>query len=257
MPRRHAFTMIELLVVIAIIATLAGLLIPATSMVQSKVKDVRCSNNLRQVATAIIAWQGDHDERCPPKLMSLFSPSSGLQLNGLESKLLICPKDRAKGKDNTMNRDGVALSPQLTELYETGCSYLYQCSETPLTYGASPATVGWFFDYRDGSGNYVGKRSVDSVTSQPVVPALTWYDGKKNQLLFGNTSADYDGSGVGSRYGNPFPADLFPIIMCFHHNRWTPANNTSDAKCACVSWNGNVFWTIPKWENAVNSRIPP
>jgi hypothetical protein len=157
-----------------------------------------------------------------------------------------------------MNRDGVVLSPSLTEIYEPGCSYLYQCSDTPLS--LTPSVISAFFDYKDGphgtSGNYVGRRSVDD-NNQPIIPALTWFDGKKNQLNFGNGSPDYDGNGAGSRYGYPFPQDLFPVVMCFHHNRWTQSNNTTDKKCACVSWNGNVFWTIPVWEHSVNKNIPP
>ena len=45
--------------------------------------------------------------------------------------------------------------------------------------------------------------------------------------------------------------------MCFHHNLWTVSNNKTDKKCPCVSWNGNVFWTIPFWEHNVNPAIPP
>ena len=85
------FTLVELLVVISIIATLAALLIPGVTLVKSKANDLKCSNNLRQVATGIIAWQGSHDDECPPSLLAMFDASSGLQLKGLETKLLICP----------------------------------------------------------------------------------------------------------------------------------------------------------------------
>jgi prepilin-type N-terminal cleavage/methylation domain-containing protein len=63
----RAFTLIELLVVISIIALLIGILLPALGMARNAGRQAQSSSNLRQVATAGMAWMTDRN-------MLLLSP---------------------------------------------------------------------------------------------------------------------------------------------------------------------------------------
>ncbi len=60
---RLGFTLIELLVVIAIIAILAAILFPVFAKAREKARQSSCLSNNKQIATAILSYAQDYDER--------------------------------------------------------------------------------------------------------------------------------------------------------------------------------------------------
>ncbi len=63
--RRKGFTLIELLVVIAIIAILAAILFPVFARAKAKAQETQCLSNVKQIATAVLTYCSDYDQRLP------------------------------------------------------------------------------------------------------------------------------------------------------------------------------------------------
>lgn len=103
--RNHrAFTLIELLCVIAIIAVLGSFLFPATKTMIQRGNNMKCINNLKQLATAAIAAATDNDNRFPKieidKDNPIFKPEDNaeplpkaLEKYGITDAVVQCPFD--------------------------------------------------------------------------------------------------------------------------------------------------------------------
>jgi len=76
MKQYRAFTLIELLVVIAIIAILAAMLLPALTSAKGKAQRISCMNNLKQLETAWVMYNGDNNGRIPS--CNPFDPTTGI-----------------------------------------------------------------------------------------------------------------------------------------------------------------------------------
>jgi prepilin-type N-terminal cleavage/methylation domain-containing protein len=63
--RTGGFTLIELLVVIAIVAILAAILMPVFARAREKARQGSCQSNTKNLATAILMYAQDYDERLP------------------------------------------------------------------------------------------------------------------------------------------------------------------------------------------------
>jgi len=57
---RAAFTLIELLVVVTIIGVLAALLFPVFGNIRAAAQASKCTNNLRQIATALMTYESEN-----------------------------------------------------------------------------------------------------------------------------------------------------------------------------------------------------
>jgi prepilin-type N-terminal cleavage/methylation domain-containing protein len=244
MKHRYAFTLIELLVVIAIIAVLAGLLIPTVGMVKQMMSNVKCGNQLQQIGAAIEVYKSENNDALPSHLIGGAGTTvqstndlvhSGGPLAGL-AKIFVCPRDSQFGKDPSMGRK--AFGTGLNYMYDSGpvagatvgSSYLFEANGYPL----NRSQYKWFYTKADS----------DAFTEPP-----TWAEAKYNELMNGIPDVTL------RFYSGRFPPALFPIIRCFWHAQWTTVDRKTTKKVKNISWELNVFESIPYWEHDANPEI--
>jgi prepilin-type N-terminal cleavage/methylation domain-containing protein/prepilin-type processing-associated H-X9-DG protein len=109
---RSGFTLIELLVVIAIIALLAGLLLPAISLVKANAISSKCMSNLRQQYLAFTAYETDNGGLFPAPWASATNTSQtaywnvNLSVNYGTGKMSV-----DAGDNDQTSGDGVFVEP--------------------------------------------------------------------------------------------------------------------------------------------------
>ena len=120
---KRGFTLIELLVAIAIIAILAAILFPVFARAREKARQSSCQSNLKQIATGILMYVQDYDERFPP-MFAYGAPSAQLrwwedltQPYVMNRQLFICPS-------STRYQYTYARPPEYPEALE----FTYDCN---------------------------------------------------------------------------------------------------------------------------------
>ena len=106
--RSLLFTLIELLVVIGIIVILLSLLLPALKSTREKMKEIACSNNLKQLSHCVFMYTDDFNGTFPPYGDNVLKIDGGnalwctyLSFNYLKktssspgNSVLVCPADK-------------------------------------------------------------------------------------------------------------------------------------------------------------------
>ncbi len=145
--RVSGFTLIELLVVIAIIAILAAILFPVFAKAREKARQSACTNNMKQIGTALITYSNDWDEMFPgyQTTQSLWiGPLDNIIKSSRDNKttnqnVFLCPSTGTPDKDgfapdvNTAyfwNAGGSKTGSAVASYSHNG--WLYGCGESDV-----------------------------------------------------------------------------------------------------------------------------
>lgn len=173
---RRGFTLVELLVVIAIIGILIALLLPAIQSAREAGRRSSCSNNLKQIGTAI---QLHHDalNYLPPGTEG--ANASGNTAFGWSVYLLPFMEEEALYKD--LQVDSVSLDTYLSDSskhsFATIALPAFRCPSDEGAEQNSQRTFSNFGGLEAGTSNYIGVTGVRWTT------ANQWKNNRSNDPL--------------------------------------------------------------------------
>ncbi len=140
--RRSGFTLIELLVVITIIAILASASVPVFNMVKEGANSSNSKANLRNIGTALNAYQGENDGKYP----AIESSNPEIEyLDNWVSELVVATND-------TIDIEELRRDPRTKDFVSPGIKWktpsggYYKPENIYNTYAATDALLGYDAD---------------------------------------------------------------------------------------------------------------
>jgi prepilin-type N-terminal cleavage/methylation domain-containing protein/prepilin-type processing-associated H-X9-DG protein len=124
---RAGFTLVELLVVIAIIGVLVALLLPAVQSAREAARRAQCLNNEKQIATALINYEGVHKKfpagrhGCDSSNASLCTGQKTLDRSAISAFVKILPflEQQAIYQALDLKSQGMVIWPAATDDSDT------------------------------------------------------------------------------------------------------------------------------------------
>jgi prepilin-type N-terminal cleavage/methylation domain-containing protein len=174
--RNHAFTLIELLVVITIIAILAGLAVPAYTIVQRIANQNKGVSNARQVILAMKLFAKDHSSQYPDTVPNPVTGSLAQNANDAFRYMIqekCAPDERIFGCPSGYNPDGtIGLSPNY------GNALLPGENHWAMTAGQTDTTVGNMPLVFENPASPSWPPLWNADMAGKIAPGRTWADGK-------------------------------------------------------------------------------
>jgi prepilin-type N-terminal cleavage/methylation domain-containing protein len=206
--QRRGFTLIELLVVIAIIAILAAMLLPALAKAKARAQNIRCVNNLKQLALASRMYSDDFSDHFAYPNWDGGGNSAAPQ-----------------GWLYSMNSSAGLISPfpagQIPNPYSTVAPY------NMLAYGNTAWQTGLWFKYVNNPNTFLCPVDVTSKDYLPPPPAPTGRANKLSTYVMDGAVVGFPTSSDGSNpagIGTPCKTTAVWSQMCYLI--WEPNENS-------------------------------
>lgn len=219
---RNAFTLIELLVVIAIIAVLIGLLVPAVQKVREAANRMSCSNNLKQLGTALHSYESS---------FGYFPKGQGPSASAANWRVLILPFIEQESVFKQVNQSDTTdpASPVLSNLTlkTFNCPSMALETNKPVKPGWAsfqstqqiPSYIGLMGAYPDPAGrttgawvtsNYGGWLAMTGMLlPNETVRLADCLDGTSNTFFIGEQSGRVGTNDYRNGYFAPFGGATF------------------------------------------------
>jgi type II secretory pathway pseudopilin PulG len=230
--RRHrsgGFTLLELMVSIVILIVLSSLVIPAFARARSQSRKIQCTNNFKQIASALVmyqAFEGRAQNAFPERLTHLADPAHQYIQ---DDRVFVCPMDYTHALGNTLKpgnpsdtksdwleRANYPADPRT----QRNCSYLYEFS-TRVCETYNKGADAWNYGPNTWASDFL----------------VEWYDDTAYDPPLPTPYNDAVASSYGS--GNtPSPShmSLFGLV-----DASDPSGNTG-----IITWQEAKFW---QWKN--------